>query len=59
MKMPSDNPTTTDPKDAEIVQLRALVTRLTDKLEDFVRDHDDPGADALACIFCGRHFIYG
>jgi hypothetical protein len=45
--------------DDENAKLRALVARLTDKLEDFVREVEDPGADAFAAIYCGRNFIYG
>lgn len=40
-------------------KLRALVTRLTEKLEDMGRSCPDSGADLDAAIYCGRHFIYG
>jgi hypothetical protein len=43
---------------AEIEGLRSLVTRLTDKLDEFVRQHPDPGADAFAAVYCGRNFIH-
>ena len=39
--------------------LRKLVDRLTDNLENFVRESSDPGTEALAAIHCGRNFIYG
>jgi hypothetical protein len=43
----------------EIEGLRALVTRLTDKLEDYTRDGDYGDSDLPATIYCGRNFIYG
>ncbi len=42
----------------EIAKLRALVTRLTDVAANLAAELPDPGADALAAIHCGRHFIY-
>lgn len=39
--------------------LRKLVGRLTDNLENFVRESADPGTEALAAIHCGRNFVYG
>lgn len=45
---------------AEIKNLRVLVTRLTDKLEDLRRDIPDIGhPDLDAVIYCGRNRIYG
>ena len=44
---------------AEIDNLRALVMRLTNVAEDLSRATRDPGTEALAAIYCGRHFIYG
>lgn len=44
---------------AEIAQLRALVTRLTEAAESLARESSDPGSEALAAIYCGKHFIYG
>lgn len=43
----------------ENANLRRLVGRLTLSLEDQVRDNPDPGTEALAAIYCGRHLIYG
>lgn len=45
--------------DAENANLKALVARLTDNLENFVRESSDPGTEALAAIYCGRNLIYG
>lgn len=43
----------------EIEGLRALVKRLTDVAEDLASNSSDPGTEALAAIYCGRHGIYG
>lgn len=48
---------TTDAEEA--AKLRALVKRLTDVAEDLARVTPDPGTEALAAIYCGRHLIYG
>lgn len=45
-------------RDAEIERLRALVTRLTNVAQGMAEDRFDPGAEAMAAIHCGRHFIY-
>lgn len=46
-------------KDAEIINLRALVTRLTNVVENLAGELSDPGTEALAAVHCGRNFIYG
>lgn len=43
----------------EAAKLRAMVKRLTDVAEDLARATPDPGTEALAAIYCGRHLIYG
>ena len=49
----------TAPPYAEIDSLRALVSRLTDVATNLAAELPDPGTEALAAIYCGRHFIYG
>ena len=43
----------------EIVNLRRLVTRLTNVAEDLAGGLVDPGSEAFAAIYCGKHFLYG
>jgi hypothetical protein len=47
------------PLEAEIKMLRAALKRTTDKLGEFVREHDDPGADAHACLWEARQILSG
>jgi len=43
----------------ENADLKRLVGRLTLVAEDLAAGTFDPGAEALAAIYCGRNLIYG
>jgi len=47
---------------SEVAKLRRLVTRLTNVAvnlaDDLARVELDVGTEALAAIYCGKHFIY-